>query len=137
MNIEYTEDLNDEIYDLIGTGFNKYADDRGIDCNYREFAFVARENGELAGVVTCNTLYKEVRVHDLIIAEKYRNQRLGSAMLKAIEDHFKDKGLDNINLTTYAFQAPEFYKKCGFELEFIRKNKVDPKLDKFFFVKYF
>ena len=137
MNIEYTEDLNDEIYDLIGDGFNKYADEHDTECNYREFAFVAREGDELAGVVTCNTLYKEIRVHDLMIAEKHRRHRLGSAMLKAIEDHFEDKGFDNINLTTYAFQAPEFYKKCGYELEFVRKNKTDPKLDKYFFAKYF
>ena len=47
------------------------------------------------------------------------------------------KGFENINLTTYGFQAPEFYKKCGFEVEFIRKNKENPKLDKYYLVKYF
>jgi len=34
-------------------------------------------------------------------------------------------------------QAPEFYKKCGFNVEFIRKNKDNPKLDKYYLVKYF
>ena len=49
-------------------------------------------------------------------------------MLKAIEDHFKDKGFDNINLTTYAFQAPEFYKKLGYALvneEVVRSGNFD------------
>lgn len=29
------------------------------------------------------------------------------------------------------------YEKCGFELEFVRKNKSNPKLTKYFFIKYF
>ena len=57
--------------------------------------------------------------------------------MQTIEDYFKDKGFENINLTTYGFQAPEFYKKCGFNVEFIRKNKENPKLDKYYLVKYF
>ena len=57
-------------------------------------------------------------------------------LVKAVEDYHKDKNFENINLTTYGFQAPEFYKKCGYEIEFIRKNKDNSKLDKYFFVKY-
>ena len=49
----------------------------------------------------------------------------------------KYKGFENMNLTTYSFQAPEFYKKCGFEIEFIRESKQNPKLTKYFLVKYF
>ena len=29
-------------------------------------------------------------------------------------------------------QAPELYKKCGYEVEFIRENKKDPKITKYF-----
>ena len=54
-----------------------------------------------------------------------------------VDSHYKDKGFENINLTTYGFQAPEFYKKCGFKVEFVRENKKNPKLNKYFLVKYF
>ena len=47
------------------------------------------------------------------------------------------EGFNNINLCTSAFQAPEFYKKCGFTAEFTRENKINPKLSKTFFVKFF
>ena len=57
--------------------------------------------------------------------------------LQKIYDEYKDKGFENINLTTYGFQAPEFYKKCGFKVEFVRENKKNPKLNKYFLVKYF
>ena len=39
-----------------------------------------------------------------------------------------------ITLTTFGFQAPEFYRKQGYTVEFIRKSK-DPKLDKIFLRK--
>lgn len=48
----------------------------------------------------------------------------------------KGKEYNNINLTTYEFQAPKFYEKCGFEIEFIRKDRENPKLSKYFLVKY-
>lgn len=35
------------------------------------------------------------------------------------------------------FRHQSFIKKCGFEVEFIRKNKENPKLDKYYLVKYF
>lgn len=57
--------------------------------------------------------------------------------IKAVEEYYKDKDFENINLTTYAFQAPEFYKKCGFEVEFVRNSKENFKLTKYFLVKYF
>ncbi|MDR1254909.1 MAG: GNAT family N-acetyltransferase [Puniceicoccales bacterium] len=45
----------------------------------------------------------------------------GRKLLQELELQFEGKGFWNINLCTSEFQAPEFYKKCGFELEFIRK----------------
>jgi ribosomal protein S18 acetylase RimI-like enzyme len=54
-----------------------------------------------------------------------------------VEDDFRGKGYENINLSTYRFQAPGFYQKCGFKIEFVRENKEDPRLSKYFFVKYF
>ena len=69
--------------------------------------------------------------------EEYRNKHIGSKLIETVENYFRDKGFENINLTTYDFQAPEFYKKCGYEVEFVRKNKEEPKLTKYFLVKYF
>ena len=76
------------------------------------------------------------KLEDVIVYEENRNKHIGSKLIKAVEEHFKDTKFKNINLTTYGFQAPEFYKKCGFEVEFIRKNETNPKLDKYFLIKY-
>ena len=47
---------------------------------------------------------------------------------------YKDKDYEKIALTTFGFQAPEFYKKLGYELEFVRKDS-DSKLSKHFYLK--
>ena len=77
-----------------------------------------------------------MHISDLIVFEEYRNKHIGTKLVQTVEEYYKNKGFENINLTTYNFQAPEFYKKCGFEIEFIRKNEEDSKLDKYFLIKY-
>lgn len=108
-----------------------------MNCNYKSFAFVAKEDSKILGIITGKSYYKEVHISDLIIVEEYRNKRIGSKLIETVEKYYKDKDFENINLTTYGFQAPEFYKKCGFEVEFVRESKKNPKLNKYFLVKYF
>ena len=137
LNIEYIENLCENFYKLIDDEFNKYAIKNDVKCNYTPFNFVAREDNIVIGIITGHSYYKEVHIGDLIILEEYRNKHIGSKLIETVENYFRDKGFENINLTTYDFQAPEFYKKCGYEVEFVRKNKEEPKLTKYFLVKYF
>lgn len=137
LNIEYRENLNEEFYSIIDTEFNKFATKNGVSCNYISFAFIAKEDNEIIGIITGHSYYKEIHIGDLIVLEKHRNKHIGTKLIETVESYYKNKGFENINLTTYNFQAPEFYKKCGFQVEFIRENKENPKLTKYFFVKYF
>lgn len=136
LNIEYVENLKDEDYKLLDDEFNKYAIKNDVKCNYTPFNFVAKEDNKIVGIITGNSYYKEVHIGDLIVVEEYRKRHIGSKLIEAVEEYFQGKEFENINLTTYRFQAPEFYKKHGFEVEFIRKSKEDSKLDKYFLAKY-
>lgn len=137
VNIEYKTNLDEEFYKIIDEEFNKYALKNNIECNYTPFNFIANENDKVVGILAGHTYYQEVYVENLIVLEQYRNKRIGKSLIEEVESYYKDKGFENINLTTYAFQAPEFYKKCGFKVEFVRENKENPKLNKYFLVKYF
>ena len=137
INIEYIENLNEEFYKMIDTEFNKYAIKNNVTCNYRPFNFVAKEDNKVIGIITGHSYYSEVHIGDLIVLEDYRNKHIGTKLMETVENYYKDKGFENMNLTTYGFQATEFYKKCGFKVEFIRENKENPKLNKYFLVKYF
>ena len=137
INIEHKENLDKEIYNIIDEEFEEFANKNEIKCNYISFAFVAKDNDKIVGVITGKSYYKEVHISDLIVLEQYRNKRIGSKLLETVEKYYSNKGFENINLTTYGFQAPEFYKKCGFNVEFVRENKEKHKLDKYFLAKYF
>ena len=137
INIEYMDKIEDNFYITINEEFNKYADKNGVECNYVPFTFIAKEKGETLGFITGHSYYKEVYISDLIVFEEHRNKHIGTKLMQSVEEHFKDKGFENINLTTYSFQAPDFYKKCGFEVEFMRKSKKEPKLNKYYLAKYF
>lgn len=136
IDIEYKENLDKEFYDIIDKEFNKFATKNDVICNYEPFNFIAKEENRVVGIITGHSYYKEVHIGDLIVLEEYRNKHIGTKLVNAVENYYKNKGFENINLTTYAFQAPEFYKKCGFEIEFIRENKENSKLNKYFLVKY-
>jgi len=137
LKIDYREYADEETEKMIGVEFTKFADKNNIECNYVPFCFIAKKDEEFAGIITGHSYYKEVKIIDLIILEQYRGKHIGSRLIQAVEDYFKGKGFENINLSTYEFQAPDFYKKCGFQVEFIRKNINAPKLTKYFFIKFF
>lgn len=72
------------------------------------------------------------------VDSNHRGKGYGTKLITALEQHFEGKGFNNINLCTSAFTgAADFYKKCGFTLEFIRENNYNPQLTKFFFIKFF
>lgn len=137
IKIEYKKNLDEKLYKMIDREFNKYAIKNGLKCNYKSFAFVVKDKNKMIGIITGNSYYKEIHIGDLIILEEYRGKNIGKQLMQKVEEYYKDKGFENMNLTTYGFQAPEFYKKCGFEIEYIRRNKENSKLDKYFMVKYF
>ena len=135
IQIESVDPYEESLGDWIDREFDAFAEQHGVVCNYTPFAFAAKKNGEVIGVIKGHFFYREVHISELIVAKAYRGQSVGSRLLAAVEAYFQNKGFDNINLTTYRFQAPEFYRKNGFLLEYIRKHPDCPALDKYLFIK--
>lgn len=120
---------------MIGNEFSRYASQHQLSVNYIPFNFIAEENQEVVGLITGHAYYNEVHISDLILLEKARGNGIGTKLLQKVEDYFRGKGYEFIALTTYEFQASGFYLKNGFEIEYIRKNKSNPNLTKYYFKK--
>ena len=136
--IEFTNELSDEIEEKMRQDLVAYEISHGIDVNYKKFALILRdESGEVLGVLNAFTAFSEVYIDDMWVHNTHRGKGYGRKLLQELENHFEGKGFNNINLVTSAFSAPGFYKKCGFMVEFVRENKINPPLTKTFFIKYF
>ena len=134
MEIKRFDEVDDRLGEFINKEFSAYGEQNGVVLNYDEFCFAAEEDGKILGVITGRAYYNEVHIGDLIVASSVRKGGIGSKLVRAVEDNYRGKGYDKITLTTFGFQAPEFYKKLGYEVEFVREDK-EPKLSKYFLAK--
>ena len=134
MIIRKAEETDEEIGEFLHEAFARYGEQNSVALNYEDFCYVAEEEGKIAGVITGRAYYNEVHIGDLIVDEACRGTGLGSRLVRTVEDAFRGRGYEKITLTTFGFQAPAFYRKLGYGLEFVREDK-DPKLSKYFLKK--
>ena len=135
--VEYFNDVEPELQKMAHQWMADYEANYAVECNYKRFSVVAKSSDEeIIGILLGYTAFEEIYIEDICVKSGHRNKGIGSKLLKEVEKRFVRKGYNNINLVTSAFQAVEFYKKCGFKVEFIRENKQNPKLTKTFFIKY-
>jgi len=133
--IEIDETESRLFWNFVHDEFTDYARQNDVELNFEEFCFAAKDDGgKILGAITGRAYYNEVHIGDLIVDRKCRKGGIGSRLVKSVEETFRGRGFKALTLTTFGFQAPEFYKKLGFEIEFVREDK-DPKLVKYFLSK--
>lgn len=138
IKISYVEQISADVMTKMEEGLKEYELSYGVHVDYTPFAFeLYNEKGEIIGVLDAFSSYSSIHIRDLWVDKDHRGQGLGRKLINALEEYCKTKGFNNINTVSCAFQAPDFYKKCGFAVEFIRENISNPKLTMTFFVKHF
>jgi len=137
MRLSINNGVTEKIEELAESWHHEYEISKNVQYGFKKFHILAEENDEIVGILIGYTAFSEIYVDDLVVHEKFRNQGIGRMLLQKLEEHFEGKNYSNINLVTNEFQAPDFYKKCGYTLEFVRRNKKFPLLSKYFFIKNF
>lgn len=79
--------------------------------------FVLRdEAGTIQGGLTATVFWGHLHVDFLWVDESLRGQGQGSALIEQMEQAAKEKSCRLITLDTFSFQAPDFYKRNGYEV---------------------
>jgi GNAT superfamily N-acetyltransferase len=82
--------------------------------DYRALAITLRHRGAIVGGMIGQTYFGWMFVSGFWIADEFRGKGFGSKIMKAAEREAKRRGVKNIYLDTFSFQAPAFYRKLGY-----------------------
>ena len=74
------------------------------------------KNELVGGILSHVGYFKGLEIHILWVKENYRNQNIGSLLIKEAEAEAIKIGARKAILDTYSFQAKEFYLKNGYKV---------------------
>lgn len=80
--------------------------------------FLEDENGKKSAGLTGETFGNWLCIQYLFVRESLRGQGIGSKLLEAAESEARRRGCKYAFVDTFSFQAPEFYKKHGYQQVF-------------------
>lgn len=87
------------------------------------FAFFIRDsNGNIVGGCAGDNMYGGLFVGQLWVSEPLRGKGYGTKLMLKAEALAKESKCNFIAVNTFDWEAPEFYKKLGFYVEFERKG---------------
>lgn len=113
------------VFDMLMEYNNRYMHD------FKDYNFHVEENGEIIGGIVAWSVSDTLEVEYLRIADAHRKEGLGTRLLQHVEDLARKDGLKRVRLYTLSFQAPEFYKRLGYQVEF-----VSPAFDNYSHIYY-
>jgi len=113
---------------------DQHGRDRGFIWDEVPFSLVMRENDAIIAGLSGKSVFRWLYIDTLGVAEEWRGRGLGRRLMLEAEHIAGDQGFYGIWLNTFSFQAPEFYKKLGYEV-FGTLNDFPPGEARYFLAK--
>ena len=70
----------------------------------------------IGGILACSALWHILGIDTLWVKTEYRNKGIASKLLNSVEVEARKNGCHLAYLSTYDFQAKDFYLKRGYEI---------------------
>jgi GNAT superfamily N-acetyltransferase len=102
--------------------------------DHHPLTLTVRERGKIVGGLAGETFWGWMFVSLLWVSDAHRGHGYGSALMGTAEKEALSRGVRNVYLDTFSFQAPAFYKKLGYR-EFARLDEFPPGHRRFWMTK--
>ena len=114
--------LTDDLKKIIYNGFEEHSVMKtGVYEIEEPISFyIESTEGKVISTVVCQTFWGALRIKYVWTHKNYRAKGYASKLMKEALNFAKDRKHSFAFVETMNFQAPDFYKKFGFETELIR-----------------
>jgi len=115
------EPLTDAYKKQILEGFSRHAILKtGIDGKQELTAFLAFDQDKMVGAVVVENFWGALHIKYVYVEDSYRGKNIGSSLMEKAFSFAKEQNCSFAFVETMNFQAPLFYEKLGFVIEFTR-----------------
>ena len=115
--IAFTEEPQDADVTVIGQGVRRYNEQQAGANGYRRLCFFLHApDGTVVGGLLGATYWNWFYIDLLWVTDDLRGQGHGLRLLTRAELEARQRGARCAYLDTFSFQAPDFYKKQGYEV---------------------
>ena len=116
-NIVQVAKPDDSAWEFIGGGIHRYNIQKAGDDQGKQVCFILYEpNQEIAGGLIGETHWGWFYINLMFVKDELRGRGYGHRLLTLAEDEARKLGAKNVYLDTFSFQAPDFYKKHGYQI---------------------
>ena len=104
-------------WEIIGGGISDFNTQQAGADNGKNLCFVLQTpDEEIVGGVIGATYWNWYYVNLMWIRDEHRGRGYGRQLLEMAEAEARQRGAQNVYLDTFSFQAPDFYKKLGYQV---------------------
>ena len=104
-------------WSIIGGGISEYNEHQAGDDAGQNLCFVLQDpDGGVVGGVIGATHWNWLYINLMWLKEEFRGCGYGQRLLAMAEEEARRRGAKYAYLDTFSFQAPDFYKKYGYEI---------------------
>lgn len=113
---QQNEDQRKYVYDKL-VEYNAKHMPQSVASNFEQINLMLLDDGgNVQGGILAHWIWNWMCVDILWVDDKFRGHGYGSKLLDQIETMAVERKCECIQLDTYNFQAPEFYKRKGYEV---------------------
>ena len=129
------EKPEESAWGIIGRGVASFNQEQAGENNFQRLCYILQgPDQEIVGGVLGEIYWNWFYIDLVWVKEDLRGQGYGSLLMERAEEEAQKRGARNAYLDTFSFQAPDFYRKLGYQ-EFGQLPDFPPGSQRYFLCK--